>query len=184
MAKQEGLVDETHPFTRHACVQSAVLSSGLDFPRNDVKGYFKFVVKPPVGVAKDFDLSRARVSYGRAGGAGGGAGPKPDALRVVRSSGPRPHAGMSPGGGLSLVASQSRVCCIATLSGVHSPPYTRPPPARPCPPPPAGCCGPADDGPGGGHQRRGGTQGGAGHERPLGGHQAPTSMGQQGGGVE
>ncbi|PNW71575.1 hypothetical protein CHLRE_16g659900v5 [Chlamydomonas reinhardtii] len=34
---------------------------GLDFPRNDVKGYFKFVVKPPVGVAKDFDLSRARV---------------------------------------------------------------------------------------------------------------------------
>ncbi|KAG2451736.1 hypothetical protein HYH02_003516 [Chlamydomonas schloesseri] len=34
---------------------------GLDFPRNDVKGYFQFVAKPPVGVAKDFDLSRARV---------------------------------------------------------------------------------------------------------------------------
>ncbi len=35
--------------------------AGLDFPRNDVKGYFQFVAKPPVGVAKDFDLSRARV---------------------------------------------------------------------------------------------------------------------------
>ncbi|GIL50392.1 hypothetical protein Vafri_6618 [Volvox africanus] len=33
---------------------------GLDFPRTDVRGYFQFVVKPPAGAAKDFDLARAR----------------------------------------------------------------------------------------------------------------------------
>ncbi|KXZ52533.1 hypothetical protein GPECTOR_9g577 [Gonium pectorale] len=33
---------------------------GLDFPRSDVRGYFTYVVKPPAGVAKDFDLSRAK----------------------------------------------------------------------------------------------------------------------------
>ncbi|GIL90788.1 hypothetical protein Vretifemale_18521 [Volvox reticuliferus] len=33
---------------------------GLDYPRTDVRGYFQFVVKPPAGVAKDFDLARAR----------------------------------------------------------------------------------------------------------------------------
>ncbi|GLC45371.1 hypothetical protein PLESTB_000315300 [Pleodorina starrii] len=33
---------------------------GLDFPRTDVRGYFQFVVKPPTGVAKTFELTRAR----------------------------------------------------------------------------------------------------------------------------
>ncbi|KAG2484073.1 hypothetical protein HYH03_017092 [Edaphochlamys debaryana] len=35
---------------------------GLDFPKSDVKGYFQFISKAPQGLAKDFDLGRARAA--------------------------------------------------------------------------------------------------------------------------
>ncbi len=79
------------------------LPPGLDFGRADVRGYFQFVVKPPAGVAKDYDLSRPRVRWPRGcsrGGRGSGVSGmgRIAAVRVVHS------AGQAGGGGRRLDA--------------------------------------------------------------------------------